>query len=69
MRQSKTKLVQDLLALPEHPNRAKIIQKAKAGYYHPDTTQLGNPKHQCAADLCKLRFWGLANRVEAGEYD
>ena len=68
MQKSKTILVDDLMTKPPGPNRDRMVQKAKAGYYHPETA-IGNPKRQCAADLRKVRFNDLAAKVEAGVYD
>ena len=68
MQHSKTKLVDDLMEMPAGPNRDRMVQKAKAGYYHPETA-IGNPKRQCAVDLRKARFNDLAVKVEAGDYD
>ena len=69
MMQSKTKLVQDLLEKPAGPNRDGMVQKAKAGNYHPDSTQFGSPKRQCEVDLQKARFPEIAAAVRAGDYD
>ena len=69
MRKSKVELVQDLMQKPAGPNRDRMVQKAKAGQYHPDTTQFGSPKRQCEVDLQKARFDDLAAAVRAGNYD
>lgn len=69
MRLSQTKLVQDLLKKPEGLNRDGMVQKARSGHYHPDTTPLGAPKRQCEVDLQKARFPDLAAAVRAGVYD
>ncbi len=69
MRQTKTKLVSDLLQKPAGPNRDRMVQKAKAGQYHPESTQYGSPKRQCEVDLQKARFHDLAAAVRAGDYD
>lgn len=69
MHQSKTKLVEDLLKMPESPNRDKMVRLARSGHFHPDTSPLGNPKHQCLAELRKVRFHDIAAKVEAGVYD
>ncbi len=69
MRLTQTKLVQDLLLKPAGPNRDRMVQKARSGHYHPDTTPLGAPKRQCEVDLQQARFLDLAAAVRAGDYD
>lgn len=69
MRQSKTKLVKDLLTKPESLNRDRMVQRARSGYYHPDTSPVGSPRRQCVVDLLQARFADLAANVEAGVYD
>jgi hypothetical protein len=69
VQKTKTKLVDDLMGKMSHPNREKMVRLAKSGHYHPDTSTLGNAKRQCEADLRKVRYHDLADKVRNGEYD